>query len=81
MRTTPLQKALDQLRAPDALLVLQHKTNGKAEYQIWPSGGRVPDAVAQELLGRNDVQPFDLGLIEGCPQSWKLGGNWRRWQR
>jgi hypothetical protein len=30
------------------------------------------------LLERNDLQPFDDGLLPGHPQSWKLG-RWREW--
>ena len=73
-----LEKALHLLRKPDARLVRLHSNNGGAGFYVWPSGGRVPDEVAQLLLRRNDIQPYDSGLFPGHPQSWRLG-NWREW--
>src|SRR6516162_4237054 len=73
-----LEKALHLLRKPDARLVRLHSNNGGAGFYVWPGGGRVPDEVAQQLLGRNDIQPYDSGLFPGHPQSWRLG-NWREW--
>ena len=64
-----LEKALHLLRKPDAQLVRLHSNNGGAEFYVWPSGGRVPDEVAQLLLGRNDIQPYDSGLFPGHSQS------------
>jgi hypothetical protein len=73
-----LAKALNLLRRSDAKLVRLHGNNGGAGFYVWPSGGRIPDDVAQLLLERNDVQPYDDGLFPGHPQSWRLG-NWREW--
>jgi hypothetical protein len=73
-----LERALHLLRKPDARLVRLHSNDGGAGFYVWPGGGRVPDEVAQLLLGRNDIQPFDNGLFPGHPQSWRLG-NWREW--
>jgi hypothetical protein len=73
-----LEKALHLLRKSDARLVLLHASNGTGGFYIWPCGGRVSDEVAQLLLQRADVQPFDHGLFPGHPQSWKLG-RWREW--
>jgi len=73
-----LEKALHLLRKPDARLVRLHSNNGGAGFYVWPGGGRVPDEVAQQLLGRSDIQPYDSGLFPGHPQSWRLG-NWREW--
>jgi hypothetical protein len=77
---TKIDKALSLLRGPDARLVRLHANNGTGGFYIWPRGGRVSDEVAQRLLGRNDVQPYDGGLFPGHPQSWRLG-NWRQWGR
>ena len=65
---------------PDGRLVRLHSNNGGAGFYIWPVGGRVSDEVAQLLLARTDVQPYDSGLFPGHPQSWRLG-NWRGWGR
>jgi len=73
-----LEKALHLLRKPDARIVRLHSNNGGAGFYVWPGGGRVPDEVAQQLLGRSDIQPYDSGLFPGHPQSWRLG-NWREW--
>jgi hypothetical protein len=73
-----LEKTLHLLRKPDARLVRLHSNNGGAGFYVWPDGGRVPDEVAQELLGRSDIQPYDSGLFPSHPQSWRLG-NWREW--
>jgi hypothetical protein len=77
MSVTKIDKALGLLRRPDARLVRLHANNGTGGFYIWPRGGRVSDEVAQLLLGRNDVQPYDSGLFPGHPQSWRLaiGGN------
>ena len=71
-----LEKVLHLLRKPGARLVRLHSNNGGAGFYVWPRGGRVSDEVAQLLLERSDVQPFDSGLFPGHPQSWRLG-NWR----
>ena len=71
-----LEKALQLLRKPDARLVRLHSNNnGGAGFYIWPDSVRVSDEVAQLLLGRNDIQPYEF---PGHPQSWRLG-NWRDW--
>ena len=58
-----LEKVLHLLRRPDARLVRLHSNNGGAGFYVWPGGGRVPDEVAQLLLGRNDIQPYDSGFF------------------
>jgi hypothetical protein len=73
-----LDRAVNALRRPDTKLVRLHSNNGGAGFFIWPHGERVADDVVELLLRRNDVQPFDSGLFEGHPQSWRLG-NWRDW--
>jgi hypothetical protein len=73
-----LEKVLHLLRKPDARLVRLHSNNGGAGFYVWPRGGRVSDEVAQLLLKRDDIQPYDSGLFPGHPQSWRLG-NWRDW--
>ena len=70
-----LEKVLHLLRKPDARLVRLHSNNDGAKFYVWPRGGRVSDEVAQLLLGRNDIQPYEF---PGHPQSWRLG-NWRDW--
>jgi hypothetical protein len=71
-------RALALLGQPDAKLVKQHSADGDPRFEIWPRGGRVSDPIAQALLRRSDVQPYDSGLLPGHPQSWRLG-NWRKW--
>jgi hypothetical protein len=66
--------ALDLLRQPGHLLCLLHTRAGR-DFFVMP-GGPVSEAVAQKILERPDVQPFDSGLLEGHPQSWRLGP-WR----
>jgi hypothetical protein len=80
MIVTKIDKALSLLRRPDARLVRLHANNGTGGFYIWPRGGRVSDEVAQLLLERSDVQPYDSGLFPGHPQTWRLG-NWREWGR
>jgi hypothetical protein len=72
-----LDKALSQLRQPDAKLVLLHQQRGGCGYFIWPNGGQITNKVAEQILERGDVQPYDNGLLPGHPQSWKLG-DWRK---
>ena len=52
-----LEKALHLLRRTDARLVRLHSNNGGAGFYVWPGGGRVPDEVAQLLLGRKTCSP------------------------
>ena len=75
-RSRELDRAVELLRRPDALLVQLHNTRQGTSFFIWPSGGRIKDEVARALLERADVQPHDNGLLPGHPQSWKLG-SWR----
>jgi hypothetical protein len=82
-----LDKALTALGRPDALLVRQHGNGDRAtRFEVWlpHESFRVRDDVADDLLMREDVQPFDSGLPGlGGPQSWKRGkpGAWRTWKR
>jgi hypothetical protein len=62
--------ALDLLREPGHLLT---KT-GRDYFVV--QGGPVTEVTAKKILEREDVQPHDTGLLEGHPQSWKLG-SWR----
>ena len=73
-----LEKVLHLLRKPDARLVRLHSNSDGAGFYVWPRGGRVSDEVAELLLKRDDIQPYDSGLFPGHPQSWRLG-NWRHW--
>ena len=77
-----LDRALAALRRPDAKLVRQHGGAAAGFYVLLPHGSfRVRNDVASQLLGRNDIQPYDLGLPGfGGPQSWRLG-DWRTWTR
>ena len=72
-----LEKVLHLLRKPEARLVRLHRNNDGAKFYVWPRGGRVSDEVAQLLLGRNDIQPYEF---PGRPQSWSRG-NWRDWAK
>jgi hypothetical protein len=67
-----LDKALNQLGQPRALLVLLYQQRGGYGYFIWPNGGQITNKVAEQILER----PHDPGLLPGHPQSWRLG-NWR----
>jgi N6-adenosine-specific RNA methylase IME4 len=70
------------MRHPDAKLVRMHGGTAAGFYVQLPHNSfRVPDAVAAKLLEDPRAQPFDSGLLPGHPQSWKLGGNWREWER
>jgi hypothetical protein len=80
-----LDKALTALRRPDAKLVRQH-SGSTAGFYVWlpHESFRVRDDIADELLTREDIQPFDSGLPGiGGPQSWQRGkpGAWRDWRR
>jgi hypothetical protein len=66
--------ALNLLRQPDHSLVLMHTKVGQ-EFFVMP-GGPVTKEVALKIIERVDVQPHDNGLLDGHPQSWKLGP-WR----
>jgi hypothetical protein len=70
-------KALSLLCRPGAKLVRLHASNSTAGFYIWPRGGRISNEIAQALLERNDVQPYENGLLPGHPQSWRLG-DWRK---
>jgi hypothetical protein len=75
-----LAKAIDLLHRPGTRLAKLHKAGGGHEFYIWPNGGPVSDATARALLERSDLQPYDTGLLPGCPQSWRLG-DWRAWEK
>ena len=68
------QIALNLLRQPGHSLTLLHTKSGQ-EFFVTP-GGPVTKEVARKILQRPDVQPHDSGLLEGHPQSWRLGP-WR----
>jgi len=70
-------KALDLLHRPGTRLVRLHAHDRTAGFYIWPDGGRVPTNIVQALLARNDIQPYDSGLLPGCPQSWAMN-EWRK---
>jgi hypothetical protein len=71
-------RALDLLRQRGRRLMLTHTNagGGGCVYHVVPNGGHVEPDVARRIIQREDVQPFDSGLIPGCPQSWRLGP-WR----
>jgi hypothetical protein len=72
-----LNKALTALRRSDAKLIRQHGGSAAGFYVCLPHNSfRVRDEIAAKLLERNDIQPFDSGLLP----SWKLG-DWRGWPR
>jgi hypothetical protein len=76
-----LHKALDALRKPDARLARLHGPKSESGfYVLVPHAGfKISDAVAGEILAREDVQPWDGGLPGiGGPQSWRLGGRRRQ---
>jgi hypothetical protein len=52
-----------------------HTTKGRRWFVV--PGGQVAESVAQRLLERPDVQPFDAGLLPGHDQTFKLSANWR----
>ena len=74
-----MERALNALRKPGARLVLlhTHETKTGNAFYIMPDGGHISDETALALLERNDVQPFDPGLLPGHWQSWALG-DWRK---
>jgi hypothetical protein len=80
-------KALTALAHPDALLVRQHGNGARAaRFEVWlpHQSFLVRDDVAEELLMREDIQPYDSGLFPGCPQSFKRErkpGAWRDWRK
>jgi hypothetical protein len=71
-----LNRTLDALRRPGAKLVRLHGRKDECGYfaVLIPHGSfKVPDAVAAEILAREDVQPLDPGLPHvGGPQSWAI---------
>jgi hypothetical protein len=80
MKAKALDKALAALRRPDAKLVRQHGSAAGFYVCLPHDGFRVSDEVAAKLLEDPRVQPYDSGLLEGHPQSWRFG-NWRSWTR
>jgi hypothetical protein len=68
--------ALELLREEGRLLMKMHTTRGLRWFVV-PDGGQVAESVAQRILARNDVQPFDSGLFPGCEQTFRLAANWR----
>ena len=65
------------LLRPGARLVLEHthhrnRVSGRMFF-VLPTGTPVSNETAQAVLLRVDVRPFDAGLFEGHPQSWRLG--------
>ena len=68
-------KALTAMRQPDAKLMRQNGHPVLFYICIPHKSFEVSEGIAMKLLERNDIQPFDSGLLPGHPQSWKLGGS------
>jgi hypothetical protein len=67
--------ALELLREDGKLLMRMHTING-ARWFVVP-GGQIADSVAERILKRPDVQPYDSGLFPGCHQTYRMRANWR----
>ena len=76
MRNETLSEAfaLDLMRE-GRLLTRMHTVNGLRWFVV--PGGKVTDKVAEHILARPDVQPYDSGLFGGCEQTFRLSGDWR----
>jgi len=63
-----------ELMREGRLLMRMHTTRGRKWFVV--PGGQVADDIAERILARNDVQPYDSGLFPGCEQTFRRG-DWR----
>jgi hypothetical protein len=73
--------ALELLRE-GSLLMQMHYSGDRTRWYVVPTargqgGGQIADNVAERILKRKDVQPFDSGLFPGCEQTFRMRADWR----
>jgi hypothetical protein len=64
-----------ELMREGRLLMRMHGVDRPRWYVV--PGGQIADNVAERILKRPDVQPYDSGLFPGHPQTYRLRANWR----
>jgi hypothetical protein len=57
------------------LLMRMHGVDRMRWYVV--PGGQVADNVAERILKRKDVQPYDSGLFPGHEQTYRMRSDWR----
>jgi hypothetical protein len=67
--------ALELLRE-GSLLMQMHYSGDRTRWYVVP-GGQIADNVAERILARKDVQPYDSGLFPNHPQTFRLARDWR----
>jgi hypothetical protein len=73
--------AIEHLRE-GSLLMQMHYSGDRTRWYVVPTargqgGGQIADNVAQRILKRPDVQPFDSGLFPGHEQTYRMRADWR----
>jgi len=52
--------------------MLLHQQRGGCGYFIWPNGGQITNKIAEQILGRGDVQP----TTTACFPAIRKAGGW-----
>jgi hypothetical protein len=68
-----------ELMREGRLLMLMHGVDRPRWYVV--PGGQIADGVAERILARKDVQPYDSGLFPGHPQTYRMCADWRAAKR
>ena len=68
------RRAVKTLKQPGTRLTVSYERNRFGRVFHLEPGGKIYDKTAMAILRRGDVVPADVGLLDGCPQSWTIGG-------
>ena len=67
-----LNDAMDAMRRPDARLIQTFSYYGKPDYWIAPSGGRVEQKIAEQIISHPQVIGAKDALFPGHHQTWRM---------
>jgi hypothetical protein len=67
-----LNDAMDAMRRPDARLIQTFSYYGKPDYWIAPSGGRVEQKIAEQIIAHPQVRGGKDALFPGHHQTWRM---------
>jgi hypothetical protein len=67
-----LNDAMDAMRRPDARLIQTFSYYGKPDYWITPSGGRVEQKIAEQIIAHPQVIGGRDALFPGHHQTWRI---------
>ena len=67
-----LDQAMNAMRRPDARLIQTFSYYGKPDYWIAPSGGRVEQKIAEQIITHPQVIGGKDELFPGHHQTWRM---------